>query len=145
MRINQWTVLVGTAMIVAGMGAEFGWCGSGEDAFVAFVGENYLRASSLARPATKNGDVVALYVMARLYDESAWAEHNETKAAEWWQRTLQVAQPTVEKESPQGQFVLSRMYALGKGVEKNEALGVDLCRKAAECHVPGIRTPYGPT
>jgi TPR repeat protein len=126
------TILV-LLLSVNGAGINTAWGGSAEDALVALSGDNYPLALALARPAAEKGSIIAQYVMAQLYNtEGSGVKYSKREADARFSRLLLSGKPAADKGSPQAQYVLCRLYCIGLGVEVDEKVGSDWCRKSAD-------------
>ncbi len=77
-----------------------------------------------------NGDPLAQYTIAWLTDTGKGVEQDSEKAAEWYGKALPGLQKAAEAGHPGACLALARMYAEGKGVEKN----ADMAKKYMEMY-----------
>ncbi len=77
-----------------------------------------------------NGDPLAQYTLAWLTDTGNGVEQDSTKATEWYGKALPGLQKAADAGNPGACLALARMYADGKGVEKNP----DMVKKYLEMY-----------
>ncbi len=77
-----------------------------------------------------NGDPLAQYTIAWLTDTGNGVEQDSAKAAEWYGKALPGLQKAADEGNPGTCLALARMYADGKGVDKNP----DMVKKYLEMY-----------
>ncbi len=77
-----------------------------------------------------NGDPLAQYTIAWLTDTGNGVEQDSAKAAEWYAKALPGLQKAADAGNAGACLALARMYADGKGVEKNP----DMVKKYLEMY-----------
>ena len=97
-------------------------------------GEEYKRAYELLKPKAENGNVIAIYELAKMYAHGFLGEDNKDIAKQYYKTALEgfiEVEQTADKMKPFFQYRIGAMYNYGQGTEQNYTEAFKWFQKAA--------------
>ncbi|MBO6301583.1 MAG: SEL1-like repeat protein, partial [Ruminiclostridium sp.] len=85
-------------------------------------GEEYDRAYELLKPEADDGNVIAIYELAKMYDRGFLGADNKNAAEQYYKTTLAgfiEVEKSADKMKPFFQYRIGAMYNYGQGTEQN--------------------------
>ena len=85
-------------------------------------GEEYDRAYELLKPEADDGNVIAIYELAKMYDRGFLGADNKNAAEQYYKTTLagfMEVEKSADKMKPFFQYRIGAMYNYGQGTEQN--------------------------
>jgi len=104
--------------------ATFMAIGSLEDAPTAY-GRGYYATALLIRPLAEQGNAIAQYNLAVMYDEGQGVPQNQAEAMKWYRLAA-------DQGHARAQYTLGNIYHEGRGVKQNDAEAFNWYRLAAD-------------
>lgn len=96
------------------------------------VGQNTTEAMEWLRIAASTGNTAAQRSVGLMYREGAGVSPNKREAVQWFLRAAESTGDDVLVERREAQAALCYAFLMGDGVEQNDAVGANWCRKAAQ-------------
>lgn len=83
-----------------------------DDAFNAYIAEDFGAARTMLKPLAQGGDIRAQYLLGRIYSEGEGVSKDDAEGAKWYRLAA-------DRGDIVSQLALGTMYVNGRGVKRN--------------------------